>query len=631
MIPSMIKIMRSSSSHRLVEVDALRGLAAMAVVLFHYTTRFNELFQTGSSPTISFPDGHYGVNLFFIISGFVIFMTLEKTVKPMDFVVSRFSRLFPAYWVAIFLTFSICHLLGLPGRLVGAGTALANMVMLHGLLRVPHVDGVYWTLEVELLFYCGMFLLYRLKRLRQVHHVLFGLLVLRLVYYVLEQQFGISLPWIISRLLILQYIPWFALGISIYLAKKDAGAGAWRRPAQTGAMAIVTLLVCESAFVAALAVGLATAVFLGANERLSVLRFWPFVWLGTVSYPLYLLHENIGWAIQLRLRSIGMSMDLAILVTLCASLLLAGALTRWVEQPAMRQIRNRYKDRGKTSVISMRIGIGLGAALLAAAAFWLSGMRYAADSAGLHTKIEKIVQIDNGQLIPCAPIAALHPFVILALGQSNAANDGIRAPEAGAPLLLIADGKCMMAVDPLPGSTGDGGSIWSRLPRHLRTPEAQRPLALSVMGVDATSMQDWTGDKSPLRERLIQHLKSMQAMSLSPDLVLWQQGEADARLGTTSKAYSDGLDKLAGILNQAGSSGSIIMARSTVCRSLPNVAIRAAIEAKAAGDPRFKLGPDTDTLVGTGLRRDGCHFSTAGLDDAARQWAAAISGLTSRP
>jgi len=73
------------------------SLAAMAVVFFHFTTRFGELFKGDPSPSISFPTGYYGVNLFFIISGFVIFMTLERTKKPMDFVVSRFSRLFPAY------------------------------------------------------------------------------------------------------------------------------------------------------------------------------------------------------------------------------------------------------------------------------------------------------------------------------------------------------------------------------------------------------------------------------------------------------------------------------------------------------------------------------------------------------
>jgi len=332
------------NSNRLVEIDALRGWAAMAVVLFHYTTRFSELFNTGTTPTLSFPSGHYGVNLFFIISGFVIFMTLEKTAKPMDFVVSRFSRLFPAFWISIFLTFSICHLLGLPGKLVGINTALANMLMLHGLFWVPHVDGVYWTLEVELLFYGAMFFLYRLKWLGRVHHLLLALLLLRLTYHVMEHQFAISLPWVIFRLLILQYIPWFALGISIYLVITHRKPGDWHGPALTSTMAVATLWVCESTFHAALALGLAMVVFLAANSRLPGLRFPPFVWLGTISYPLYLLHENIGWSIQLKLRSFNVPVDWTIPVALCASLALAAVVTRWVEQPAMRWIRLRHKE-----------------------------------------------------------------------------------------------------------------------------------------------------------------------------------------------------------------------------------------------------------------------------------------------
>ena len=337
--------MSATPAHRLVEVDTLRGLAAMAVVFFHFTSRFGDLFKGYPSPSISFPTGHYGVNLFFIISGFVIFMTLDRTKKPMDFVVSRFSRLFPSYWVSIFLTVAITHWLGLPGKLVGIDTAFANMIMMHGLFNVPHVDGVYWTLEVELLFYCGMFFLYSTKHLGKIHFALVGLLILRITYYILENQFGISLPWMIFRLLILQYIPWFALGISVYLLVNRKTTNVWQPAALTATLAILTLLVCESIAVALLAVAFALAVFLAANGQLTLLRFRPFVWLGTVSYPLYLIHENIGWAVLLRLLSAKVPVDVAIILTLCSVLLLAGALTRWVEQPAMQWIRARHKNK----------------------------------------------------------------------------------------------------------------------------------------------------------------------------------------------------------------------------------------------------------------------------------------------
>ncbi len=83
---------------RIKERDALRGLAALAVVLFHYTTQFEKLFGHSNELSWSMPYGDLGVHLFFMISGFVI---------------SRFSRLYPAYWLAIILTTAVVWTYGL--------------------------------------------------------------------------------------------------------------------------------------------------------------------------------------------------------------------------------------------------------------------------------------------------------------------------------------------------------------------------------------------------------------------------------------------------------------------------------------------------------------------------------------
>ena len=334
----------ASSGHRLVEIDALRGVAALSVVLFHMTTRYSDLFHPAVPPSLSFPGGHYGVNLFFIISGFVIFMTLERTRTSSDFVVSRFSRLFPAYWAAIALTFTLTHWLGLPGHLVSAGVVVANTVMLHGLFGVPSVDGVYWTLEVELLFYAGMLLLYRLGRLGGIHQALWGLLLLRWVYFGAVHLFGIDLSWTIYRLLILQYIPWFALGIAIYSAVHGRGPrSGW--PIVTAVAAVLTLLATESLFVGALAFVLGGLVLAAAYGRSAWLRLPPLVWLGTISYPLYLLHENISWSLQLRLLALGLPTDVVVVSALGIILAMAALLSRWVERPAMRWIRASYRER----------------------------------------------------------------------------------------------------------------------------------------------------------------------------------------------------------------------------------------------------------------------------------------------
>jgi hypothetical protein len=271
-----------------------------------------------------------------------------------------------------------------------------------------------------------------------------------------------------------------------------------------------------------------------------------------------------------------------------------------------------------------KIGLGLLAALLAGSALWVNPTRHAVKRSNQLAKLDQIVRVTSEPVVDCTQIAAQHPFVILALGQSNAANHGERANRTNMPVALIADGKCIMATDPLPGSTGNGGSIWSRLPNYLSAPNLQRPLVLSVMGVDATSIADWTSDQSPLRKRLTDRIKLMKALGLLPQVILWQQGEADAGLGTTSEAYGNSLNKLADALTQAGSDAPIVMALSTVCRSAPNFEIRVEIAAKAAHHSRFKVGPDTDILNDAGSRFDGCHFSAAGLDQAAKLWAAEL-------
>ena len=326
----------------MIAVDALRGVAALAVVLFHYTTRFVELYGANSVPTLVFPAGHYGVNLFFIISGFVIFMTLERTKHPFDFVVSRFSRLFPAFWVAIALTWTVTQAFGLPGKEVNLSHALLNVFMLHGLLGVPHVDGVYWTLEVELLFYIGMLTLYLWGRLHRVHWVIWALLFLRMAYYVAANQFGVDLSWTLSRLLILKYVPWFALGICVYQSFEPA-AGHPQSMRWTMLAALTCLLLVDGWQLAALATLMSVVVWAAARGSLPLLEQPVLVFFGTISYTLYLLHENIGWVVQRTVLSQGASFDLSIVLALVVCVALASALTQWVERPAMGAIRKAYR------------------------------------------------------------------------------------------------------------------------------------------------------------------------------------------------------------------------------------------------------------------------------------------------
>lgn len=271
----------------------------------------------------------------------------------------------------------------------------------------------------------------------------------------------------------------------------------------------------------------------------------------------------------------------------------------------------------------------LGIALVILAIFLLRsiGVGKFSEQNMLALKLNKIVHVETEAVVSCEALAAQKPLVILALGQSNAGNHGARAADTDVPIALISDGKCIMAVDPLPGATGVAGSIWYRLPRHFAKLQSRRPIVLSVLAVEATTIGEWTDEKSLLRERLSQHLKSMQGVKLPPNFVLWQQGEADAIVGTSEEDYSTGLDKLAGIFEQEKIKAPIVLALSTVCRTEPSTRIRGAIEDKVASDRRFKLGPDTDYDIFEGLRIKNCHFSAEGVDRAAQLWAGTIAAF----
>jgi peptidoglycan/LPS O-acetylase OafA/YrhL len=335
---------------RLVGIDALRGIAALSVVLFHYTTRYDALFGHTTAPLLSARWGWLGVDLFFVISGFVIFMTLARTRRPLDFVVSRASRLYPAYWAAIALTFAITHAGGLPGEQVSPGTALVNLTMLQEFVHVKSVDGVYWTLAVELIFYAWALLLFRLRMLDRIHAFVALVLAVKLVYHA-GALHGVDLPWIAGRFLLIDTMPWFGTGIMVYRLATHAGTARADLALIGAAAATLAIGDKDGPGMGVLLLAFAAIVYGAARGRIALLRWRPLVALGGISYALYLVHENIGWTVIRLAEGAGLDANAAIALALAASLALAVGVTRLVEQPLLAWIRIRYAAR-RTAVAS---------------------------------------------------------------------------------------------------------------------------------------------------------------------------------------------------------------------------------------------------------------------------------------
>lgn len=248
--------------------------------------------------------------------------------------------------------------------------------------------------------------------------------------------------------------------------------------------------------------------------------------------------------------------------------------------------------------------------------------------AGLDRRMAAIVAAAAPDLAPCSEVAAPDAIVVLAMGQSNAANHGAPGATSHRVPMVTAEG-CVWASDPLPGGTGLEASVWSELPSAVTAHPGTPPLLLSLLAVESSSIGEWTHPHSPLNARLRSHLEGLRQRQRPPVLILWDQGAADARLGTAPEAYRQGLLSLAATIEARLGSVRMLLARSTVCRSAPATALREVVKHLAETDPRFGLGPDLDQALLPSHRLDGCHLSPTGRVQGAALWAAAIAGEVS--
>jgi peptidoglycan/LPS O-acetylase OafA/YrhL len=159
--------------NRLHQIDALRGLAAILVIISHASESLAPFAaQYGHSNLLAqlaqrADFGRMGVIIFFIISGFVVAHTLGgRDASLGKFAVRRLFRLYPLYWFSIILVIFFNGIGSYPLAPPGDYSALlANVTMLPTLLGFEPMMGLYWTLETELVFYLFAVVVYQAGQL----------------------------------------------------------------------------------------------------------------------------------------------------------------------------------------------------------------------------------------------------------------------------------------------------------------------------------------------------------------------------------------------------------------------------------------------------------------------------------
>ena len=343
--PGFKKIM-DSKTNRFEVLDALRGIAAVVVMLFHYLAGYHYEFGFSSAPVIAFEDGFFGVQLFFIISGFVIYYSITNSKNVPDFLIRRFIRLFPTYWCCMFITFAVVSYYSLsPIRETTFREALINLSMIQGLFSVKYVDTSYWSLQIELFFYFFVALIFSLGVQRFLNFILAGWLLLIVFYNFVYKIPGAGL------LFNLQYGMLFVAGIAFYKIKVLKQNNFFNH----------FIIVCS--YIICLAVlrnmrgylfGISAVYivfYLAIYGMLPFLKNSVLLFLGKISYALYLIHDNIGMVVLQQLKMYGYNSPNVVVFPIAVSVILAWLITFYYETFITKWLRKKLLPRKVTNVI----------------------------------------------------------------------------------------------------------------------------------------------------------------------------------------------------------------------------------------------------------------------------------------
>lgn len=309
------------------------------------------------------------IDLFFIISGFVITLSIRgKTLR--EYVKSRVLRVFSVYWVCALITYLVIVLFGAPRFNASFTQFLANLTLMHDLMDIEALDGVYWTMVIEVKFYLLSAVYVAIQHFKKVTIEACAYLWLGLsVLYVFFSH--TTIMFLANLALILEWAPAFIAGMLMARMYKT------NKITVVNGMALITCVLlsvyhrlhfimgaamyfktdASEPLVVGLVVLMYLLVFLIVRNKLKFLNKPFFIYLGILTYPLYLLHQNIGYIIFNNLNEY-LNKYVILSFTILFMLVLSYILNRYVEAPITKYLNsilstvNRGRKKIKAQLIS---------------------------------------------------------------------------------------------------------------------------------------------------------------------------------------------------------------------------------------------------------------------------------------
>lgn len=364
----------SARSREIAALDLARLLAAQAVVFYHLVflswaegdgTR--GIRAVVGSP-VAFPQatgwaslGWVGVQVFFVISGFVILMSARNR-SAWEFLAARVTRIAPALW--FFSLLSALVLLGC--GVLAPGEAAPRLLRSLVLFPVgPWIDGAVWTLVAEAVFYAGVFVLIRTGLIDRMLGVTAVLTACNLAFWaaVLAGEAGLlggaggaladAAASYKLRVTLVTTNCYFVVGASLYglFLRRDVAGNAAVFAINYAAGLVATYYAArssigvsqfgQSAFAAPALWGVVTLVMAacvlgraGSGPRMARLATMA----GLLTYPLYLINQITGGLLLGLAYRAGVPPVVAVVLTAALCTLLAGAFALGLEQRLQQRL-----------------------------------------------------------------------------------------------------------------------------------------------------------------------------------------------------------------------------------------------------------------------------------------------------
>ena len=329
---------------RIKELDFFRGTAAILVILYHYTTRYQEIFSHKVNYIINFPFGKMAVSMFFILSGFLICKSISRENSAINFLWRRFIRMWPCYVVAIVITTIVICFGGsdFADRIPSIKQFICNLTMIPEYLGQKAIDGAYWTQAVEIIFYMLIVGIIFFKKKDKMKEISLIWVSISIILNLLIKIFDSSILRILGILLIRTYSQLFITGILFYyLYSKE----------QNKVLIYIGLFLCL--INQYLALGIEYTIYylieISIFYAIVIIRFVKItrfinnkfiIFISSISYPLYLVHQMVGYVIINKLENLGLENEIFIFIPIAVSIILAYLLHKFVEQPVIEKTKN---------------------------------------------------------------------------------------------------------------------------------------------------------------------------------------------------------------------------------------------------------------------------------------------------